>query len=426
MFEKHIQKKLETYVRRYFTAHPEVKLVAVAGSLGKTSTKVAIATVLSQQYRVRLHEGDRGTSLSVPLAVLGIEHPLRGGLFAWMGVLRAARRRIHAPADVDVIVQELGANYPGAMAHYSTYLLPDISVITAVTSERMDVFSTIESVAKEELAVAQFSRLAIINRDDIDGRYASYLTNGNLTTYGTSGAAEYRFITEDFNPEGGHTGLLIAPDSEQPLAVTVQVSGEHSLRPAIAAATVGYKLGMNAAMIVKGLGQIRPLPGRMNILRGVKQTILIDDTYNSSPLSSASALQTLYTFQAPQRIAVFTSMSDLGLDSQKEHEMLGKLCDPNMLSWVIVVGDEAARYLAPIAKSQGCQVMVCANALDAGAFAHKVLEEGAVILFNGSRDDVYCEEAIKVVLHSTDDEARLVRQSVSQLAEKSQFFSKFV
>ena len=94
MFEKHIQKKLETYVRRYFTAHPEVKLVAVAGSLGKTSTKVAIATVLSQQYRVRLHEGDRGTSLSVPLAVLGIEHPLRGGLFAWMGVLRAARRRI--------------------------------------------------------------------------------------------------------------------------------------------------------------------------------------------------------------------------------------------------------------------------------------------------------------------------------------------
>lgn len=425
MLKKYIQKKLETYVRRYFKAHPEVKLVAVAGSLGKTSTKIAIATVLSQQYRVRLHEGDRSSPLSVPLAILGIEHPRRGGLFAWIGVCRAARRRIHDAADVDVIVQELGANMPGTMAHYGTYLLPDISVITAVTSERMNVFSTIESVAQEELAVAQFSRLAIINRDDIDGRHANYLTNGNLTTYGTSGAAEYRFVTEDFNPEGGHTGLLIAPDSEQPLAVTIHVSGEHSLRPVIAAAAVGYKLGMNAATIVKGLSQVRSLPGRMNILRGVQQTILIDDTYSSSPLSAASALQTLYTFQVPQRVAVFTSMDNLGADSQKEHEALGRLCDPNILNWVVVVGDEAARYLAPIAKSQGCQVMVCANALDAGAFVHKVLEDGAAILFNGSRADMYCEEALKVVLHSTDDEALLVRQSPAWLATKSTFFSKF-
>lgn len=425
MLKKYIQKKLETYVRRYFKAHPEVKLVAVAGSLGKTSTKIAIATILSQQYRVRLHEGNRSSPLSVPLAILGIEYPQRGSLLAWIGVCRAARRRIHDATDVDVIVQELGTNEPGTMAHYGSYLLPDIAVITAVTSERMDVFSTIESVAKEELAVAQFSRLAIINRDDIDGRHANYLTNGNLTTYGTSGAAEYRFITEDFNPEGGHTGLLVAPDSEQPLAVTIHVSGEHSLRPAIAAAAVGYKLGMNAATIAKGLNQIKSLPGRMNILRGVQQTVLIDDTYSSSPLSSASALQTLYTFQAPQRIAVFTSMDNLGADSQKEHEALGRLCDPNILNWVVVIGDEAARYLAPIAKSQGCQVMVCANALDAGAFVHKVLEEGAVILFNGSRVDTYCEEALKVVLHSTDDESLLVRQSTAWLATKSTFFSKF-
>jgi UDP-N-acetylmuramoyl-tripeptide--D-alanyl-D-alanine ligase len=311
------------------------------------------------------------------------------------------------------------------MAHYGTYLLPDMAVITAVTSERMDVFSTIEAVAQEELAVAQFSRLAIINRDDIDGRHASYLTNGNLTTYGTSGVAEYRFITEDFTPENGHVGLLVAPDSEQPLSVTIHVAGEHNLRPAIAAATVGYKLGMNAATIVKGLSQLKPLPGRMNILKGVKQTILIDDTYRSSPLSAASALQTLYTFQVPQRVAVFGSMNNLGSDSQKEHEALGRLCDPNMLSWVVVIGDEAARYLAPIAKAQGCQVMICANALEAGAFAHKVLEANAAILFNGSGAGVYCEEALKIVLHSADDETLLVRQSSVWLAKKNALFSKF-
>lgn len=425
MLKKYIQKKLETYVRRYFKKHPEVKLVAVAGSLGKTSTKIAIATVLSGQYRVRLHEGSRGMPLSVPLEVLGIGYPQHDSLFAWWRVLRAARRRIHDPTDVDVIVQELNTNAPGTMAHYGTYLLPDMTVITGVTPERMDVFSTIEAVAQEELAVARFSRLAIINRDDIEGRHASYLTNGNLVTYGTSGAAEYHFITEDFNPESGHAGLLIAPDSEQPIAVTIRATGEHNLRPAIAAAAVGYKLGMNAATIAQGLGRVKPLPGRMNTLRGVKRTILIDDTYSSSPLSAASALQTLYTFQAPQRIAVFGSMNNLGSDSQHEHETLGRMCDPSLLSWVVVIGDEAARHLAPVAKAQGCQVMVCANALEAGAFVHKVLEDSAVILFNGSETGIYCEEALKVILHSIDDESLLVRQAPSWLATKADFFSKF-
>ncbi len=425
MFKKQIQRKLESYVRSYFKKHPEVKLVAVAGSLGKTSTKIAIATILSEQYRVRLHEGSRSTSLGAPLAVLGIEYPKNGGLFAWSRVFRAARRRIRQPADVDVIVQELSTTGPGAMARYGKYLLPDIAVITAVSTERMHVFSTIEAVAQEELAVAQFSRLAIINRDDIDGRHANYLTNGNLTTYGTSAAAEYSFITEDFSPEIGHVGLLVAPDSEQPLSVTIRATGEHNLRPAIAAAAVGYKLGMNAAAIVKGLARLSPLAGRMNILKGVKQTILIDDTYSSSPLSAASALQTLYTFQAPQRIAVFGSMNNLGASSQKEHETLGGMCDPNMLGWVVVIGDDAARYLAPVAKSQGCQVMVCANALEAGSFVHKVLESDAAILFNGSDADVYCEEALKIVLHAADDDALLVRQSPTWLAEKNTFFSKF-
>lgn len=426
MLKKYIQKRLESNVRHYFKKHPEVKLVVVAGSLGKTSTKLAIATVLAEQYRVRLHEGSRSTPLSTPLGVLGIEYPRRAGLFAWLRVLRAARQRIHQAADADVIIQELSTVAPGMMAHYGTYLLPDIAVITAVTSERIDTFHTIEAIAQEELAVAQFSKLAIINRDDIDGRHASYLTNGNLTTYGTSGAAEYSFVTDDFSPEKGHTGLLIAPDAEQPLSVVIHAIGEHNLRPAIAAAAVGYKLGVSTTAIIAGLNHLRPLVGRMNVLRGVQQTLLIDDTYSSSPLSASSALKTLYSLQAPQRIAVFGSMNDLGVDSEKEHEMLGRLCDPNMLNWVVVIGDEAARYLAPAAKAQGCQVMVCVNALDAGAFVHKVLEQDSAILFNGSKTGVYCEEAIKIVLHSAEDEKLLVRQSPAWLATKGNFFSKFI
>jgi UDP-N-acetylmuramoyl-tripeptide--D-alanyl-D-alanine ligase len=163
----------------------------------------------------------------------------------------------------------------------------------------------------------------------------------------------------------------------------------------------------------------------MNVLRGVKDTILIDDTYNAGPLSGACALRALYSLSVPQRIAVLGSMNELGDSSAAEHQALGMLCDPNQLAWVITVGDEAEKYLAPAARAQGCQVKVCKTSIEAGGFANSVLESGAAILFKGSQDRGFLEEAVKVVLHSTEDETQLVRQSAAWLQRKNDFFSKF-
>ena len=426
MFKKIIQKNLEKKVKQYFARHPEVKLVVVAGSIGKTSTKIAISTILSQQYRVRLHEGNHNTHLSAPLAILGIEYPDDiKSVGAWVSVFRAAHRRIKQPADVDVIVQELGIDQPGDMAVFSRYLSPDIAVVTAVTAEHMETFKTMEVVAREELSVADFSKLVIINRDDIEGRHAAYLTNSNIVTYGTSGIAEYRFIDEDFELESGHTGLLVTPELPGGIPAKINVLGEHNLRPAIGAATVAMKFGMQPEAIVSGLANIKAVPGRMNVIRGVQDSMLIDDTYNSSPLAAASALQTLYSLQVPQRIAVLGSMNELGDISAEEHQKLGELCDPNQLAWVITVGEEADQHLAPAARAQGCQVQSFHSALDAGAFVHKVIDSGAAVLFKGSQGDVYTEEALKVVLHSTEDNKLLVRQSKKWLARKAAYFSKF-
>ncbi len=164
----------------------------------------------------------------------------------------------------------------------------------------------------------------------------------------------------------------------------------------------------------------------MNILRGTLDTIIIDDTYNSSPLAGACALRALYKLSVPQRIAVLGSMNELGDSSAAEHQALGMLCDPSQLAWVVTVGDDAEKYLAPSARAQGCQVKICKNALEAGGFVHSVLESGAAVLFKGSQGGVFLEEAVKVVLHSTDDEQQLVRQSAVWMKQKNVFFSKFV
>ncbi|MFZ2126533.1 MAG: Mur ligase family protein [Candidatus Microsaccharimonas sp.] len=423
MFKFIIRSKLEGYVKKYFKKHPEVKLVIVTGSVGKTSTKIAIGTVLAERFRVRLHEGNHNSEISAPLAMLGIDFPESLRSFgSWLTAFKAAKQRIKDPADVDVIIQEVGTDGIGQVPHFGKYAHPDVAVVTAVSPEHMEFFKTLDAVAAEELSAANFSKTALINRDDIDGKYAADLTNPNISTYGTTDAAEYHFIEEDFSIEDGFKGKLVAKEWEEPLEVTLKVMGEHSIRSAVAAAAVGVKIGLTYDEVKRGLGKIRAVKGRMNMLRGFEKSIIIDDTYNSSPLAAVSALQTLYSLDAPARIAVLGTMNELGATSAAEHEVLGKLCDPNLLTHVVTVGEEAEKYLAPAARANGCHVVSFRSALEAGAFVHKSLEPGAAILFKGSQGNVYLEEAVKMVLHSTDDESQLVRQSAHWMKIKQKFF----
>src|SRR5690606_11675506 len=106
--------------------------------------------------------------------------------------------------------------------------------------------------------------------------------------------AEYSFEEADFDIENGYSGSIIAPVLEEPLPASVKVMGEHSLRPVMAGVAVGLRMGLQAADIQNGLAAIRPVPGRMNFMRGIDDTIVIDDSYNSSPAAASAAIQALY------------------------------------------------------------------------------------------------------------------------------------
>jgi UDP-N-acetylmuramoyl-tripeptide--D-alanyl-D-alanine ligase len=423
MFKLFIQKKLEGYVKKYFKRHAEVKLIVVAGSVGKTMTKTAIGTVLSERFRVRLHEGNYNSEISAPLAILGIALPdsLRN-VGEWRTVFKAARKRIAEPTDVDIIVQELGTDRIGQIPHFGKYLHPDLAVITAVSPEHMEYFKTLDVVAAEELSAANFSEAALINRDDIDGAYAADLTNPHINTYGTTDAAEYHFIQDDFTLKKGISGTFVSPEWGDSIETSIKILGEQILRATIAGGAVGVKMGLTPDEVKKGLSKVKAVNGRMNILRGVMNTTIIDDSYNSSPLAAEVALQTLYSLSVPQKIAVLGSMNELGTLSSEAHEALGKLCDPSQLAHVVTVGDEAAKYLAPAAQSNGCHVVSFKSSIEAGAFVHKALEPGSAILFKGSEGKIFLEEGIKIVLHSTDDESQLVRQSSRWMRIKQKFF----
>lgn len=426
MLKFFVQKRLEGYVRRYFAAHPDIKLVVVAGSVGKTSTKTAIATVLSQGFRVRLHEGNHNTHVSAPLAILGIDYPARiRSVGAWLSVFRAARERIRQPKDVDVIVQELGVDHPGDMAAFARYIRPSVAVVTAVSAEHLEYFGSVQAIAQEELQAANIAEFALINRDDIDGTHATYLTNSNVSTYGTDSVAENYFDIKSFTVEEGYKGELFTSGIAESITTTIKVVGRHNLRPAVAAGAVAVHLSLPREKIAQGLKLIRPVPGRMNMLRGTFDSLIIDDTYNSSPLAASAALETLYQLEAPQKIAILGSMNELGAVSAEEHKKLGELCDANELSWVITVGKEAEAYLAPAARAKGCQVKSFQSAIKAGAFAREVLQPKALVLAKGSQGDIYLEETVKMLLHATEEDHQLVRQSPEWIRRKQAYFEQF-
>lgn len=427
MFSKYVQRRLERYVKKYFKKHKPT-LIAVVGSVGKTTTKMAIGTVLSDRYRIQLEPENHNTPLSVPLAIMGVKYPpmeLIRKVSTWRRVFKAMKQRVKAPQGVDVIIQELGTDKPGDIEAFRRYLKPDIAVVTAVSPEHMENFpGGLAEVAKEELSIAAWSDLTIVNHDDVDGSFAEYADTVNLTDYGIEGG-EYRIEVAGGSPVEGYQVNFYAPElNGQIVSTTLHLVGSHTLKAACAAFAVGIKLGMPASEIMDKLSQIRPVEGRMNILRGRKGSTIIDDTYNSSPVAAIAALQTLYQVEAPQRIAILGTMNELGSYSSAAHQQVGQYCDPMMLDWVLTIGEQANLYLAPAAKKAGCQTRTFNDPVAAGTFASQVLKDGAAILVKGSQNKVFAEEATKVLLHDVNDKEQLVRQSDYWIQVKQNWYSE--
>jgi UDP-N-acetylmuramyl pentapeptide synthase len=191
----------------------------------------------------------------------------------------------------------------------------------------------------------------------------------------------------------------------------------------LAAAAVARIIGLNEEELSRGLKEVKPFAGRMQILDGKKGSTIIDDTYNASPAAVIAALDVLYSVKATQRIAILGNMNELGGYSQQAHEEVGAYCRSDLLDLVVTIGADVEKYLVPVAKAKGCTVQSFASPYDAGAYVLTALQEGAVILAEGSQNRVFAEEAVKLLLENPADNGKLVRQSDDWLQIKQKQFS---
>jgi UDP-N-acetylmuramoyl-tripeptide--D-alanyl-D-alanine ligase len=391
---KNILVKILGWQVRRLRKKNDFEIIGVVGSIGKTSTKLAIAKVLESGKRVRYQEGNYNDVVSVPLVFFGQEMPELWNIFAWLKIIFQNEWQIWGKFPFDIVVVELGTDAPGQINEFRKYLHLDIAVITAIALEHMEFFKTIEAVAEEEWSVRYFSDLVFVNRDLC------------------------KILPEDFN----HNKVIFYGKDFDKVYKYEAVSPVqlYSINIAI---ILAKKFNISDEKIKKTVSEIKSFPGRMQKLNGIKNSTIIDDTYNASPDAVKMALDTLYAQSATQRIAILGMMNELGNTSEEEHKKIGRYCNPKFLDLVVTVGKDANLFLTPMAKQNGCDVYEAKNSVDAGKFVAEKVKPGAVILAKGSQNGVFAEEALKPLLADKSDFGKLVRQDKHWMNKKHLTFN---
>ena len=321
------------------------------------------------------------------------------------------------PYPYEVVVIELGTDGPGQLAEFAQYLHNDITVLSAIKPEHMEYFGSLDEVAKEELSVAEYSSRLVINRDMVDKAYAARIDRA--ITFGSK-AADYTMSNIVFDDKGAEFSL--SKKGSAWLVLSLHAVAKSEVYSATAAVVIGDMLGLSEAQIRKGVEKLRPVSGRMQRLKGVRNSVILDETYNASPDAVIAALDSLYAFKAKHKIAILGSMNELGHMSSEAHSAVGKYCNPAYIDLLVTIGSDANALIAEEATKNGCRVATFEDPYAAGKYVREHVKEGSVILAKGSQNGVYAEEAIKQLLADSKDAKYLVRQSKSWLKKKRKSF----
>lgn len=409
-FLKSIVVKILSWQVRQLYARNNFKTVAVVGSIGKTSTKFAIANTVATTNKVAWQQGNYNDVVSVPLIFFGQRLPSLFNPLSWLVVFIKNQTQIYQ-YDKEVIVIELGTDGPGQIKDFKQYLQVDVAVVTAITPEHMENFTDIAAVAKEELSVATFSKKLVVNHDLVEGEFLKDIKK-QIITYGQKNA-DVTLSTSG--------GLKIKKSRKQWISAD-PVASIMEAYSKTAAAIVAHELNVKDEDIQSSLSEFKPVPGRMQILEGIKGSLIIDDTYNASPDACIAALHTLYQRENKHKVALLGNMNELGSHSKQEHQRVGQYCDPKQLDLVVTLGPDANKYLAQTATNRGCKVESFDTPYEVGEYVAKHLKPDSLILAKGSQNKVYMEEALKSLLANKSDENMLVRQSKSWLKKKKKNF----
>jgi len=411
-------------------------IVAVTGSVGKTSTRNAIATALRGHFSVRVPYLNYNNEFGVPLTILGFKSPGKSPV-GWLTVLLAGWK-ISRKSDSTyprVLILEYGADHAGDIETLCNIAAPDISVITAISPVHLENYTDLDALIGEKATLARRTAangLVILSADNIEVKGMKAVTQAEVLTFGVSpdadvlatnisvGVRQDDFFesTEQFSEINYH---LKTPEGETDVRLP-NLLGAGSVQASLVASTVALHLGMELPNIVKNLSELKSEPGRLNPIAGIKCSLIIDDSYNAAPASVALALDTLALFPRTndaRRIAVLGKMAELGALTETEHLNIGRKaaeCDVDIL---LAVGEPARDYIRG-AESTGKTIHTeyFANSEDAGRWLDRELKKGDIVLVKGSESS-RMEKVVKDIMAEPARAAELLVRQYGKWVERS-------
>jgi UDP-N-acetylmuramoyl-tripeptide--D-alanyl-D-alanine ligase len=383
------------------------KIIAITGSVGKTTTKDAIYAAVSESLYARKNQKSLNSEIGVPLTILGLENAWNNPL-KWLWNLLVGLWRLfawhHYPAW---LILEVGADRPGDIRRIARWLRPDVAVLTGVPDipVHVEYFDSPEEVYREKRALAEYLKPGgklVLNGDDERMRRMQSEFRGASVTFGAEADNDYVARESEILQEGGKPAGMRFRAEHLPRRVEGKAGGGSSVPveifgalgaprvyAALAAIAVGECVGIDAVSSAAALRMWEPPPGRVRILDGLKGSLIIDDSYNSSPSAALAALDILKEAGVGRRrIAVLGDMLELGRYSKDAHRKVGERA-AKCADMLITVGFRS-RATAEAALDAGMkEANVRQYELNESQRAGKELEaelkEGDIVLVKGSQ-----------------------------------------
>ncbi len=400
MFSQILQKILK-FLAIKIIQKQNPQIVGITGSVGKSSAKETSSLILKTNFKVGKTWGNYNNEIGLPLTVIGKNSPgknLLGWLIVFISGLRKSFFKIKSYPEV--LVLEMAADRPGDIRYLLKIAPCQVGVLTAIDLAHTEFFKNIEGVVKEKQNIITHlssEHWAILNADDDKVWPLKEKTQAKIITYGFSSQADLQILEWKIEQEVKESGLEIKGSSFKisyqgkvvPMFLP-QIISLAQIYSVLAGLAVGLTFNINLLEMAKALKDYQPLPGRLSVLKGKNKSLILDDTYNSSPRAVKSALKTIEKINLPlnsKKWALLGDMLELGELSLKAHYQIGQEISEMNFDYLITIGKEA-KAIAQGARQSGFKeegIFSFNSCLGVVDFILPRIKRGDLILIKGSQ-----------------------------------------
>lgn len=388
--KRKILKKILFFITKLVIKKYNPKIIGITGSVGKTSTKNAVFLLLNNFYKTKSSVGNLNTEFGLPLVFIGIDKGGENSFIEWFkiiikGIKIILFKEINYP---EIIIAEMGADKPGDISYLTQLAKPNIGLITYIgeAPSHLEFYKNIDQLINEKSKIIQVlnnNDFGILNIDDpkINKLKDKFLSK--IFTFGFDKNADVQISDFEYN----NGSVFNITFKKEIIKINLKYClGKPFAYSVAAAVCCGLAIGIKLREMINSFDNLKPAPGRMNMLAGIKEFFVIDDTYNASPASVKSALEVLNQLSANRKISVLGDMKELGEISKKEHLEIGRLAS-TISSLIFIVGEQA-KYIKQGAINNGfdkSKIYHFENSNEASIAVENIVKSGDLILIKGSR-----------------------------------------